>query len=297
MICNCVHNKIVKSYLPDVIYNSKKFTYLQCNSCKLIFISPFPDTKDFDKMYPPEYQCGLDLTIQKDLKIKLPGLRYDYAFQFDLIKRFASGKNIVDYGCGNANFIVNAVNAGYKCDGVEYNLDFIKILKQNLNNVPLYTLDEFYIDDKKYDVIRLSNVLEHLNHPKFVVDKLCDKLVNNGILIIEGPLEDNFSIAYFFRKTYFIVRKLIQKKWKVYHSPTHIFFSNRNNQQQMLKNDKLEQVYFSVKEDAWPFPEKISFSNGIGNLIKGLIAKISIFLSNLNSNWGNTFIYVGKKKE
>ena len=293
---SCESITLNTSYYPDVIFNEKQFSYLQCCECKLIFISPFPDKEDFDKMYPPEYQNGLDLTIYSDLNVKLPGLRFDYAHQFDLIKKYSSGINIADYGCGSANFISNANHVGYKCDGVEYNLEFIDILKKNLKEVSFYSTDEFINDGKQYDVIRLSNVLEHLTHPKNVLEQLHNKLVDNGIILIEGPIEDNFSIAQFFRRSYFTIRGSLQDKWHVSHSPTHMFFSNKKNQQKMLEHDRIEQLYFSVKEEAWPFPEKVSFSSGIGGFIKGIIANISMSISKLNPNWGNTFIYVGRKK-
>ena len=292
--CDSIGEK--KSYYPDVIFNDKHFSYLQCSDCRLIFISPFPDNEDFIKMYPPSYQNGLNLTIYSDLTVKLPGLRYDYAYQFDLIKKYSHGKSIADYGCGSANFISNAINIGYLCDGVEYNSEFIEVLRKNLLAVSFYSIDEFINDKKKYDVIRLSNVLEHLTHPKNVLEKLYDKLEENGILLIEGPIEDNFSLAQFFRKSYFVLRTSIQNKWLVYHSPTHMFFSNSKNQQKMLEHNKIEQLHFSVKEEAWPFPEKVSLFNGIGNFIKGLIARISMIISKLNPNWGNTFIYVGRRK-
>jgi 2-polyprenyl-3-methyl-5-hydroxy-6-metoxy-1,4-benzoquinol methylase len=262
----------------------------------MIFLSPLPDKEDFDKMYPPEYQNGLDLVIYSDLKIKLPGLRYDYAYQFDLIEKYAPGKNIADYGCGSANFISNAINMGYRCDGAEYNLEFIKILRQNFENVSFYSIDDFINDKTKYDVIRLSNVLEHLTHPKDILGLLRTKLVDNGILLIEGPIEENFSIAQLFRKCYFILRGIKQPGWKVSHNPTHMFFSNGLNQQRMLEHSEMEQLHFRIKEEAWPFPDKVVLKNGLGGFVKGIIAKVSIMFSVFNSSWGNTFIYVGRKK-
>lgn len=68
--CDSIGEK--KSYYPDVIFNDKHFSYLQCSDCRLIFISPFPDNEDFIKMYPPSYQNGLNLTIYSDLTVKLP---------------------------------------------------------------------------------------------------------------------------------------------------------------------------------------------------------------------------------
>ncbi len=294
LCCNSVSNS--KSYYPDVMFNKRQFSYLRCNNCRLIFLSPSPSEDDLMKMYPIEYQNGIDLTIHKDLTQNLGGLRYSYSYQFDLINKFAPGKKMADYGCGNANFLINALHQGYLCDGVEYNPDFIKLLKEKISNTSFYTIDQFFSDPKKYDIIRLSNVLEHLSNPTEVLDKLYSKLEPGGILLVEGPIEENFSIAQFFRKSYFVLRSKLQKAWVMEHNPTHMFFSDRSNQQKMVANKGVVQVHFSVREAAWPFPDKISLANGFGSFCKAIIAKISIMMSKVFTSFGNTFIYVGRKK-
>ena len=74
-----------------------------------------------------------------------------------------------------------------------------------------------------------------------------------------------------------------------------MFFSNRKNQRGFFKNFDLEELHFNIREAEWPYPTSISRAQGLVGKLKAIIAKLSIVLSSLNKNWGNTFIYVGKK--
>ena len=231
---NCVYcndTKYSQSYLPSTTFNGKKFNYLKCKNCEVIYINPLPDEDDYIKMYPPSYQSGIDRTLLKDPYKKLPGLRFSYGFQFDLIKKhFSETAAIFDYGCGNANFLINAKEKGFMCDGAEFNQTHVDLLKKEIPTSSFYTIDQFLLNTtKKYSVIRLSNVLEHLHNPHEIILILSSKLAANGILLIEGPLECNFNLAFLTRKFYFKLKQLLKKN-NADHKPTHITFTNSKNQ-------------------------------------------------------------------
>lgn len=286
----CLNKEAKASYLPGTMFNGNQFRYLSCTACQLIYLDPFPSADDYTKMYPPSYQAGVNL-LSIDEKHKLPGLRFPYRKHFELLEKFAPGKLIADYGCGNANFLANAMAKGYTCHGVEYNPDHITILRRSIPNTEFFLTTNFLEDTSiRYDAIRLSNVLEHLENPGKIVDTLCSKLNPSGILLIEGPLEINFSPAFLVRKTYFSLLKNKQAK----HPPTHIFFANSKNQRKFFNDHGLTETYIKITECEWPFPETWKDAKGIGGVFMFLIAKFSKIVCSMNNNWGNTFIYVGR---
>jgi len=293
----CSSKEYTDSYLPSTFFNDKVFHYIKCTNCGLIYIDPLPQKDDFLLMYPPSYQNGINESILSNPYQKLNGLRFSYGKQFDLIKKHTSKKRILDFGCGNANFLLNANHQHFECDGVEFNPTHVEILKKEIKNRNFYTVEYFFTKDTStYDVIRLSNVLEHLENPKEVISKLITKLNDDGILLIEGPIETNFSFALLFRKFYFKARKFIQRNWAAEHPPTHLLFSNAKNQKDFLKNFPLQELHFEVIESEWPFPENISDLKSIGSMFKYSIAKISVAFSKISfGKWGNTFIYIGRK--
>src|ERR1051325_545876 len=109
------------SGLPPVHFNDKFFTQVECNHCRLIYIDPLPDQDDLDKMYPLQYQDGVDTTLLPDTSVKMPGLRFSYKYQLGLIRKFSKANELLDHGCGTGHFIANAAKAGFACSGTEFN--------------------------------------------------------------------------------------------------------------------------------------------------------------------------------
>jgi 2-polyprenyl-3-methyl-5-hydroxy-6-metoxy-1,4-benzoquinol methylase len=265
----------------------------------VIYINPLPDANDYFKMYPPEYQSGVNRTILKNQYKKLPGLRFSYGFQFDLIKKYAThDPKILDYGCGNANFLINALDKDFICDGAEFNEKHVEILKEEIPSCNFYTITDFLKDSTvKYDVIRLSNVLEHMDNPSEIIRLLINRLANNGILLIEGPLECNFNFAYLTRKVYFLLMNKIRNGYIANHAPTHITFTNYKNQLSFFNKLGLKTLEYKINEAAWPYPASFAEALGLGGKVKVIIARFSILFSGFSKEWGNTFIYVGRKEQ
>jgi 2-polyprenyl-3-methyl-5-hydroxy-6-metoxy-1,4-benzoquinol methylase len=293
----CKNPESTPGYLPSTRFNDKVFRYVQCSSCEVVYIDPLPDYDDYVRMYPVQYQNGVDKNILPDPYKKLPGLRFSYGTQFDLIrKEFPGQPKIIDYGCGNANFIVNAAAHSLPCDGVEFSEKHVQILKQELPASMFYTTEEFSKSPATYDVIRLSNVLEHMETPVETIRLLVSKLNKNGLLLVEGPIECNFNFAFFTRKLYFKYQNKLKGGYIANHTPTHITFTNYKNQKDFFMQFELTPLHFKVREAEWPYPDSILSAKGIGNKTKAIIAKISLMISAFIPKWGNTFIYIGRKQ-
>jgi 2-polyprenyl-3-methyl-5-hydroxy-6-metoxy-1,4-benzoquinol methylase len=294
----CKKEGSTPSYLPSTRFNSKVFDYFTCNSCKVIYINPLPDEDDYRKMYPPSYQSGVNKIILKNQYKKLPGLRFSYGLQFDLIKtHFKKKPSILDYGCGNANFLLNALHSGFTCDGAEFSEEHVQLLKKEIPSSNFYTIKDF-LENKSlsYDIIRLSNVLEHMDTPNEVITSLVEKLNTNGLLLVEGPIECNFNAAFLSRKFYFTLMHKLKKGYIADHTPTHITFTNRVNQLNFFEKHNLQTVCYKITESAWPYPESFISAKGFGGKTKAIIGKFSVFLSSFTGKWGNTFLYIGAKK-
>ena len=285
----------IKSFLPNTSFIKKIFNYIKYTNCKLIILSPFPNKDDYEKLYPISYQNGANSNLSEDYSKKLLGLRFTYKYHFDLINKYMPNEKVLEYVCGDGHFINNSGKYGIKCDRVEYNQEQVDILNKTFLNSNFKTIDAFYKDVAKYSVIRLSNVLEHIENTVEIIKKLKLKLKSNGIFIVEGLIEIIMNLAFIIRFIYFRTKKIIQPNWIVSHNPTHIFFSNRLNQMQFFRSLCLKTLDCQITEAAWSFPEKIE--KGLVNKLKWIIARISMLISSFIPNLGNTFIYLGKKNE
>jgi SAM-dependent methyltransferase len=224
-------------------------------------------------------------------------VRFSYGYQFDLIKKHIGvNAKILDHGCGTGHFIANAVHYGFQTDGSEFNPDYLELLRRHFKSSSFYSIDEVLSDNfhLKYDVIRLSNVLEHLHSPLDVIATLKGRLNPGGLLIVEGPVEENFSIAARFRRLYFNVSKMLKPNRQVSSPPYHIFLATAKNQRAFFKKCGFDELDFNTDENPWPFPQSISEAKGIRDKFTALVGQVSMKATKaFGKNWGNIFIYCG----
>lgn len=280
----CEHTQTRSTPFEDTVFNNKTFEYVQCTKCDLIFVNPLPDTDDLIKMYPVEYQGNLAIAASGA-----------YNSLFSQIQSKGKYSSILDYGCGGGRFVVEALEKGYSVTGAEYNPDLVANLSKTFTKASFLTIDDFYKSDAKYDIIFLSNVLEHLTNPKEIMLKLRERVSENGLFVLEGSVENNFNLTLFTRKIIFFIRKNFFGK-KASHTPTHILYANRKNQEQFLKDIGLTTLYYEIKESNWPYPMRYEDCHSLMQKLMYGIATLSVAMSKIFPFWGNNFVYIGKVK-
>jgi 2-polyprenyl-3-methyl-5-hydroxy-6-metoxy-1,4-benzoquinol methylase len=285
----CQSEKIIKAVIPrPAIFNNKIFSYYQCCECKLVFINPVPGEEDYKKMYAADYHEAFYFKDQPA----------DFSYLLPFMESEQQDRTLLDYGCGDASFLKFFLSKGYQCSGTEYDPLLVKKLKEQNPSASFYTISEFWKDTKQvnYNFIHLGDVLEHLEKPREFLLQAAAKLDSTkGVLLVEGPLENNKSLSFLTR---YILSWLITKLKPgriATHVPYHITFSNAKNQLQLFESCGFCKLQFRVFETAWPYPSKPG--NSIGSWLKYAIGRISIFLSKLLPlPLGNRFIYAGKMK-
>ena len=280
----CEHTQTRSTPFEDTVFNNKTFEYVQCTKCDLIFVNPLPDTDDLIKMYPVEYQGNLAIAASGA-----------YNSLFSQIQSKGKYSSILDYGCGGGRFVVEALEKGYSVTGAEYNPELVANLSKTFTKASFLTIDDFYKSDAKYDIIFLSNVLEHLTNPKEIMLKLRERVSENGLFVLEGSVENNFNLTLFTRKIIFFIRKNFFGK-KASHTPTHILYANRKNQEQFLKDIGLTTLYYEIKESNWPYPMRYEDCHSLMQKLMYGIATLSVAMSKIFPFWGNNFVYIGKVK-
>ena len=283
----CGSPEIVPASFPrPTRFNDKIFSYKKCQSCGLVFIDPIPTDDDYAKMYAVSYH---DQFYFKNL-----GSDFDYLV--NTLSAFIKEKSIVDYGCGDASVLKYFAKAGYRCVGVEYNPELVKKLKEQNPGITFYTVDEFWKagPELKFSSIFFGDVLEHLPKPADFLRTLYDKMSPGGLLMAQGPLENNTTLGLVFRK---LTSSLVPESKKVAgHTPYHITFSTARNQEGLFKRSGFHTLHYRLLESPWPFPEK--FSKHPVRAVQFLIGKTSVAMSKIApGKLGNRFVYIGRKEE
>lgn len=203
--------------------------WIKCNNCNNLYTYAFPKeyttTSDEVKVIKPE--LGKENEISEHTSYL-----YVWSEILNKISNYTSGKNILEVGIGNGEFIAVALEMGY-------NIESIEILKEvcqkisNILNVDIHCCDFLkFKTDKKYSIITMGDVIEHVTDPTEALNKVYYMLEDDGVLWISTPnYESSFSR----------LRKFTDAMWN---EPTHITYFNYNTFAQLLNNCGFEIIEY-----------------------------------------------------
>lgn len=148
------------------------------------------------------------------------------------LSKYSSGKDILEVGIGNGEFIAVALEMNYDIECIE----ILKGLAQkisNILNINIYCCDflKFNIS-KKYSIITMGDVIEHVTDPTAALNKAYKLLEDDGVLWISTPnYQSSFSR----------LRKFSDAMWN---EPTHITYFNYNTFSSLLSSCGFEVVEY-----------------------------------------------------
>ncbi len=197
-ICNtCEESKLFRKV--------DKYTLYKCERCKIIYL----DSGNFG-MNP--YSFYSDVKKNKDRAEKsiiyysFPEMykKYPNVFNYYFSKRInhifnfiKNPKSILDIGCGYGlwlNFCKDKFEHVYGIDLNQEAVDYARI-SYNLK-VDKLTLEELKNTGKKFDVITMCDVLEHIENPNLVLKNIYSLMHKKSILYIQVPDVIGFKIPF-----------------------------------------------------------------------------------------------------
>ncbi len=188
---------------PDRNFSTGVFTYIQCQRCKLIWLSPRPKKQILDKYYPISYSAYKAIPKTSSLKQTFRNLiRKNYLASRLLMKDplfFWKNKGkILDVGTGNGYYMQILADWGWQTYGVEINPDIVfEAKKKGIKNIRVGDLLTAQYKSNFFNVIRFSHVLEHVSSPRRELIEAKRILKRKGCVIISIPNIDSISFRIF----------------------------------------------------------------------------------------------------
>ena len=275
-ICNSVESKDCKP--SGIKFENSIYNYFRCLDCQSIYLFPVPDDIALTKIYSKSnyHDCHYS-NFKPDNNSQSVQLLLNY---------LTSNSLVLDYGCGNGDFLSSLSRVNVRGVGVEFNKE-TAIQASKMSGCEVMTVSEFSYDQTKYDLIHVGDVLEHLADPSSSLVKICSSLKSGGILFIEGPIEINPSLVYFCSKLFSFAKYLVKSNHIIEGIPTHLYFTSEKQQLIFLTRHfkNYEVLNWQVSESGWPYS-----NNG---RIKSFIAFLAKLISRFkfsNFTLGNRFI-------
>jgi len=192
-ICGAKHFSTCEKYSPR--HGRQVIAYVACDQCGLVFMNPRPTRDESNKYYAESYwesHAADEVSLRKQRVVAESIIGYlDTNFSGWLQNR----KSILEVGSSfgvtlsTVGMTVNGRGGNAKLSALEPSVLATQIGAENYAAVELIGTD---IDDLQsvsgtFDLIILSHVLEHLQHPVIALRLLASKLAKNGMLFIEVP--------------------------------------------------------------------------------------------------------------
>ncbi len=222
----------------------KDIDVLKCNQCGLVFLSRVvvDDTFYINSKMRKEIDFGKwrENTFVDDNR------------RFLKFRNYIENKKILDFGCGNGGFLklVQKQNQTKRAIGIDLDAESIC----QLRNEGIECYDNISgLPDVMFDVVFMFHVIEHLPDPEAVLNTLFERIVDDGVMIIETPNADDALLTI-----YHCGRFADFTYW----SP-HIYLYNENSLYKMLSGAGFE-IVESLQEQRYPL------ANHLGWLAKGL---------------------------
>jgi len=196
--------------------------YLECGVCGTLFQEPMPALAELAAFYPSDYHsmthAGLLNKIRNDVRIRR------------LTKLLIDDGAILDYGCGDGAFLVQAAQSipqrhfwGFEiADRAE-----TSTLAEGKVTLVRGSLRDLLAILPGCGLISINHVIEHLPDPLSVVTALADSLLPGGVFEGQTPASDSLE------------RSVFGRRWSGYHAPRHTVIFSRAGLCRMLERSGL----------------------------------------------------------
>jgi len=207
-----------------------KFSYVRCNACGLVSTSPLPTASEISNFYEQKSKGGNYAQFQEDTERQKRDIFKSYLKKFQSVTGLSiKDKAVLDVGCFNG-FSLSAIK---EFGGVPFGVELQKeAAMEAASRFPGQVLQgdasDFAKFQRKFDVITMSDVIEHLVNPFEVISQLRQGLATGGYLILTTP------------NTQSVMCRLLGKLWPSYTPIHHIHLFNQANLAEALRQRGFE---------------------------------------------------------
>ena len=260
-LCESREHAVVFSASCELFNTSAEVTLRRC-SCGLQLTNPQPRGETLAAFYATE--AYYTHSPQRDVRGKLRQAlrRWQLRGPLSVLRRVAErrlgwsryarrlaldvfplhrGLRLLDFGCGNGDFLAIARDLGLDATGVEPD-EQARLVARRSGAVVHAALDTLAVesqDSRPFDRITLKHVLEHLPEPVETVSRLAEQLAADGRMLIAVPNADARQAEVF------------RQHWIGYDMPRHLWHFNAATLTALTQRAGLRVVRLISNELAW----------------------------------------------
>ncbi len=270
----------------DYTVSQETFNVVSCKGCGFKFTNPRPPDSILGNYYKAESYVS-HTNSKKGVINKLYHAVRSYTLKkkVKLINSFVSRGTVLDYGCGTGMFLASLVKDKWEAYGLEPD-DSARGIASALGLNVFSSKDKIqtYIADKKFNVITLWHVLEHVTDMAETLSFFKTKLHKDGVLVIAVPNHVSYDALHY------------KEHWAAFDVPRHLHHFELSTMKLLVEKAgfKLQETK-PMKFDSF-YVSMLSEKNKTGsvNLLKAFWVGLKSNLKAKNANSYSSTIYIFK---
>lgn len=271
------------------LYFINNFHIVECVNCKFVYVNPRLPNDALHQIYLNNYfSSDSESHGYKDYELTAQLRIATFKHWTNHIQLFVNKGNVLDIGCASGYFLELMRDKGWQVEAIE--LDAKMIAKVKAKNIPVFEKPfEQFVSDKKYQLITLFDVLEHIPDLKTTFEKLNYLLADDGVVALITP---NYASAQ---------RKLFRKKWFQFKPKEHIHYFTPDTLKKAIVPYGLEVISITASGQ---YADTSFLLNRLDKYNFKLLKSVAVFLTSIlklkNKYWymdtGSLFAIIKKKK-
>ena len=200
-------------FKKTILFN---YPLYRCNNCTVEFFNPLELKDLISKIYNDSYYTPWGMNNEDNFKLIKQMKQATFKLQVDTIRKYKQTGVVLDVGCAMGFFLETAREYGFDPYGVELCEYSANIAKKSLGNEKIYQgrLESCVFPLKYFDIITMTDFLEHVPDPCNSIIKAKELLKDDGIISVMLPNTGSFS------------KKVMGKTWPNY-KLEHLFYFNK----------------------------------------------------------------------
>ncbi len=189
---------------------------LRCDVCGLVQASPLPSEEELQGYYRA-YSY-----LEPSSWVAPPAVLRSLSRLMDSFEPFRQTNQLLDVGCGAGHLLRVAQHHGWQAFGSELSEAAIERLCQEGLVVYRGHPSGFPLSSQ-FDIVTMSEVIEHLRDPLSYAQAACQLLRAGGILYLTTPNFDSFA------------SRILRERWRIIQVPEHLFYFSPGSIYHLLK--------------------------------------------------------------
>jgi SAM-dependent methyltransferase len=226
----------------DRLYRTtnRQFSVVECSSCGLLRLDPFPSESGLSAFYPDNYWWEEDATaISRLMETYRRVVLSDHV-------RFAKaamseGGPLLDIGCGGGSFLHAMADSGFEGFGSDISAKAAaQCLAKSGRPAVCAKLPKLPFRPQSFQTVTMYHVLEHLHDPVAAVNAVAELLPPGGRFVVQTPNASCWQLL------------LLGERWSGLDVPRHLINFRAEDLEELLDGcgfDVLRRKHFSLRDN------------------------------------------------